>query len=278
MIQIINTLASAKKYLKDAEQVEANLDFLWNHYMIEPYWEAISQYAPFDHSFMKPKPIQNLSALHRQIEILDSMDFDSLVRKFEDIVSILPKDDEDPIFVAVYPLDDENHLVKERQNGVIGACVFGNILLTINPLANNFEQWIEYVFSHEYYHSVWGNYWFVKLQGEGLKNNLLEAIINEGEADYFALKLHPGLQPQWLSMDEQVIKQSWDALKHALNEQDRNQFDKFMFGNEEEYIPWTAGYKVGYYLVSKYMAKLELTDFNDLLTAVPEVIFNTTSL
>lgn len=35
-----------------------------------------------------------------------------------------------------------------------------------------------------------------------------------------------------------------------LDEQDRSKFDRLMFGDEEGAIPWTAGYKLGYYMVS----------------------------
>ncbi len=274
MIHLINTFDAAHTYLREAQQPNVNLDALWNNTLIEPYWNTISQYAPFDCSFMKPKPIRDLPALQRQLAILDKLDMAVLAEQFTRITEMLPKDDDDPIYVALYPLGNENSLVKERQNGVVGACVFGNIVLNINPLADDFASWIPYVFAHEYYHSVWGHHWFVKKQGAGLKNNLLEMIINEGEADYFATTLHPGINPQWLSSDEQVIKESWNALKNALDEQDQSRFDKYMFGSEEENIPWAAGYKVGYHCVSLYMTKLGSADFNALLNTVPDNIFS----
>ena len=39
-----------------------------------------------------------------------------------------------------------------------------------------------------------------------------------------------------------------------------------------------AGYKLGYYMVSNNMKKFKLSDFNDLLTAAPEVIYQNSSL
>lgn len=63
------------------------------------------------------------------------------------------------------------------------------------------------------------------------------------------------------------------ALKNTLDEQDRSKFDRLMFGDEEGAIPWMAGYKLGYYMVSNYMKKFNLSDFNDLLSASPEAIY-----
>ena len=107
----------------------------------------------------------------------------SLKNEFLKTGQDLPKADDDPLSIAIYPLDDENKSVKERQNGVLGACVFGNILIQVNPLAEDFLTWIPYVFAHEYHHSVWGNYWYV-LHG-GLEGNFLEYMINEGQGGCF---------------------------------------------------------------------------------------------
>lgn len=278
MIEIINTFDAAHQYLYDAQQSGVKIDELWDRHMIAPYWETISQYAPFDHSFMKPKPIRNITALEQQLRLLDALDFSRIIEEFERIMALLPKEDDDPIVVAFFPLDDDEQVVKEQQNGVVGACVFGNIILNINPLANDFEKWLPYVFAHEYYHSVWGNHWYMEKQGAGLKNTFLEALINEGEADYFATKVNPELQPKWLSVDDQLLMKSWNALKNSLDEQDRSKFDRLMFGDEEGAIPWTAGYKLGYYMVSNYMKKFNLSDFNDLLTTAPEAIYQNSPL
>jgi uncharacterized protein YjaZ len=69
------------------------------------------------------------------------------------------------LLVALYPICDDNKKVKKYQNGVLGTSVFGNILININPLAEDYYNWIFYVFAHEYHHCVWGNNWFSLRKG-----------------------------------------------------------------------------------------------------------------
>ncbi len=76
---------------------------------------------------------------------------------------------------------------------MVGACVFGNIIININPLAEDYQDWIPYVFAHEYHHSVWGYNWFVIKGGQGLEGSFLEYMLNEGQADAFAESLFPQL-------------------------------------------------------------------------------------
>lgn len=80
-------------------------------------------------------------------------------------------------------------------------------------------------------------------------------------------------------MDKRLLMKSWNTVKNPLDEQDRSKFDRLMLGDEEDSIPWTAGYTLGYYMVSNYMKKFNWSDFNDLLTAAaPETIYQNSSL
>ena len=64
-------------------------------------------------------------------------------------------------------------------------------------MVTGYENWIRYVFAHEYHHTVWGNYWFMLHRGE-LDNKFIDSLVIDGEADSFAMELYPTLQPQWL--------------------------------------------------------------------------------
>ena len=114
----------------------------------------IAVYAPFDQSFKQPHYINELEQLEKQLAILSKLDVSDLQTKFALATTALPSDDNDPMLVALYPLCDSNKIVKERQNGIVGASVFGNMVISINPLANDWETWIPFVFAHEYHHNI----------------------------------------------------------------------------------------------------------------------------
>ena len=266
-INIICPYENGMKYIEEMKYGR-NQDpqLIWDKYFIQPFWDQISQWAPFDQSFMKPARIEDLDTLEQQIKLLAKIDVDELKREFMKISRMLPKNDDDPILVAIYP--NTNAIVKERQNGVVGACVFGNILLNVNPLADLWEEWIPYVFAHEYHHSVWGHHWYV-VNG-GLEGNFMEYMLNEGQADAFAKSLYPELQPQWISaLTESEETELWNKMKPILFSTDRNEFDKYMFGNEENGLPWCVGYTFGNLIINRYLRSHPDISYSELITVHP---------
>lgn len=271
-IEIICPYENALKYIdemKNGDKKDPQL--LWETYLIQPYWDQISQWAPFDQSFMKPARIEDLTILEQQVNLLGKIDIDYLKSEFIRISRELPKHDDDPIIVAIYP--NTNALVKERQNGVVGACVFGNLIINVNPLADNWAQWVPYIFGHEYHHSVWGHYWYV--MNGGLEGNFLEYMVNEGQADTFAKSLFPDLQPQWLSALTRGEETAfWDKIKPILFSTDRNDFEKYMFGDEKSGLPWCIGYTLGNLMVNSYLSSHPRVSFTELITVHPKVILS----
>ena len=199
-------------------------------------------------------------------------DFLLIFSEFDRIVNTLQKEDDDPILIAFYPLDDENLIVKDYQNGIVGSCVFGNIVVNINPLAKDFEMWIPYVMAHEYHHSVWGHIWYVLIGNA--KGNLLEYLINEGQADAFAKSLYSSLEPKWLNtLSSEQENLLWEKYMPVLNGTDRTELEKYIFGDESLGLPWCAGYHFGYEIVKSYMKSNPDKNFNDLIETDPEVIY-----
>lgn len=212
---------------------------------------------------------EDLDTLEQQFRLLAQLNIEDLQREFERISRELPIQDDDPM--AIYPNTDA--LVKERQNGVVGACVFGNILINVNPLAENWEQWIPYVFAHEYHHSVWGHHWYV--MNGGLEGNFLEYMINEGQADAFAKSLFPHLHPQWLrSLTESEETDLWDKMKPILSSTDRHEFETYMFGDETTGLPWCTGYTFGHAAVTHYLELHPQVSLAELLAVHPKEILN----
>ena len=156
-LSIIKTYENICEYIEAVNNDKSNYLNLWEKYMIEPFWDKISEWAPFNVNYMKPKPIQNMDILKIQFEQLSKISIEDIQKEFQSICTMLPINDETSMVIALYPLCDNNTTIKERQNGVVGCCVFGNIVININPLADDFFQWIPFVFAHEYNHSAWGH-------------------------------------------------------------------------------------------------------------------------
>ena len=273
-VEIITTFKNAEKYLHALEHGNMDLQKAWNKYMIDPLWDEIAKWAPFDQSFRKPGCIKDLSALRKQLPLFSEICLEDLQCKFEEIMKSLPIEDDDPILVALYPLCNDNKMVKERQNGVLGDCVFGNIILKINPLADDYGQWIPYVFAHEYHHKAWGHYWFVLQGGQGVGRTLLDLLVNEGQADLFSESLFPDLKPQWnRSFDEEMEAKLWKRLKPVLNSTDLKVHQLYLFGNENEGIPWCMGYSFGRAIVANYLLNYPDITFSELIKITPKEIF-----
>jgi len=265
-IKILSAFENVKDYIKAVEKNNSNTIELWQKYMIEPYWAEISQWAPFNLDYMKPKPIQDIDALKIQYKKLLQLSIDNIRNEFNKIINSLPINDDTPMVIALYPLCDSNKIVKERQNGVSGCCVFGNIVLNINPLADNFIQWIPFVFAHEYNHSVWGYEKYVVQGGKNVEGTFLEYMITEGQADVFAEKLFPQLVPQWNRLDNVYSEKIfWDKIKPILLSKDRETHSKYMFGDEKEGLPWCIGYYFGRIIIEDYINKHKNISFKDLI-------------
>lgn len=265
-IKIIKVYENANKYIEEVEKNMGNPIELWDKYMIEPFWTEISQWSPFDLSYMKPKPIQNIEILKIQYEILSKLSIENILNEFINISNKLPLNDDFPMTVALYPLCDSNKIVKDRQNGVLGCCVFGNITININPLANDYINWIPFVFAHEYNHSAWGNEKYGVQGGKNMEGTFLEYMLTEGQADVFAERLFPELIPQWNRLKDKNSEEIlWEKIKPILFDKDRETHNKFMFGDEKEGLPWCIGYYFGRLIIEDYLRKNKNITFNELI-------------
>lgn len=272
-LEIISVYENLDGYLLEMEKANADYKALWEKYAIQPYWKKISQWAPFDMSDRKPKPIKDTSKLKQQIKLLKEMNLDAIKNKLISVVDALPNYDDDTIVIAIYPLDDENTTVKERQNGVQGVNVFGNILIQVNPFAKDFSEWIPYVFAHEYHHTVWGNYWHV-IHG-GCTGSFIEALLIDGQADLFAKSLNPTLNPTWISqISKEQEKELWNYHYSKLLYETNFDYIKYMFGNDELGIPWCAGYFFGYRIIESFRKLYPKVTIKDMLEMNPEKIFS----
>lgn len=271
-LEILAVYENLDNYILDMEKENSDCEMLWDQYAIQPYWEKISQWAPFDMSDRKPKPIKNISKLKQQLEVMKKIDLKEIKDKFMQIANTLPNYDDDTIVISIYPVDDDNLTVKEWQNGVWGVNVFGNIILNINPLAEDYLEWIPYVFAHEYHHTVWGNYWNV-IHG-GRTRRFIESILIDGEADAFAKSFNPSLNPKWISqISKEQERELWNKHYLKLLNETNVDYVKYMFGDTESGIPWCTGYFFGYRIIESFKKLYPLTSVKEMIEMSSEEIY-----
>lgn len=267
-VDVKNTYKEIRKYIERVKKGESP-EVCWEEEVIAVYWEKLCCYAPFDLSERKPNAITEIGVLEKQCELLEKLDTNELRMEFERVATILPNYDDDTITVAIFP--GNNTSVNDKQNGVVGTSLFGNMFIQVNPLIQGYEDWIKYVFAHEYHHTVWGNYWFMLHSGE-LENKFIDSLIIDGEADSFAMELYPKLRPQWLfGMSEDEIQCIWEDKYKAVAESTEVDYVSYMFGSVENEIPWCAGYAVGYMLVQNYLG-ITKKSVVEILEIKPEVM------
>lgn len=190
---------------------------------------------------------------------------------------MLPNYDDSPLLVVIFPCDTNNTTVNEKQNGVVGTSLFGNVLIQVNSLIEGYEAWIKYVFAHEYHHTIWGNYWFV-LHAGALSDEFINSLVIDGEADCFALELYPDLKPKWIfDMPIAEVQRLWEENYKEIATKSNVAYETYMFGNEKAGIPWCAGYAIGFHLVHNYLAACQKSVV-EILEMKPERILATATI
>jgi hypothetical protein len=238
--------------------------------MIDPFWSELSRWSPFPIDYMKPQPITDVETVKHIAKAFDRLNSSSLEIQFRRIADSLPlNNDEEPMTVAFYPS------ATDMPEGVVGSAAWGNIILTINPLTSSWRKWTLFVFAHEYHHNILGNYWYVQRRGDGLEGTLLETIINEGQADKFAMSLYPGMNPSWhTGIADEDTTGVWRILESVFYRQmSTEESAPYIFGSDTMEIPRNAGYYFGIRIVKGYMEKHPGITFDELLRTPHRAIF-----
>jgi uncharacterized protein YjaZ len=135
----------------------------------------------------------------------------------------------------------------EQMRGVSGVSLGGRIKIFVHPTIAGFAR-VEYTAAHEYHHEV------ARLRlPSGWSRDPLEAIVAEGKADAFAVRLFPRLSPPHtdpLTSDEK--QRVWRAFQQQLETPTESFRDDIMFGRAEGMPQW-AGYRLGFEMVNSYL-------------------------
>lgn len=245
----------------------------WEQEMVAPFWPRLSEFAPFPADYLKP-PAVGWEEAGGLTGLFETMDFDGLAAEFVRIAAALPKEDDDPMTVAFYPSDNR------MEEGVYGTGVWGNVVLNLNPRNPGATDWTPFVFAHEYHHNVLGFYWYCVKGGAETKGNLLEALVNEGEADLFAQSLYPDRSPSWhrgVKPEEEAAV--WRKFREALfTAGPTEEFAPYLFGDSGRGIPENAGYHFGCRMVRSYLERNPGLGFSRLIEVPHEEIFRGSDL
>ena len=98
-------------------------------------------------------------------------------------------------------------------------------------------------------------------------------MITEGQADLFAMSLYPKLKPKQNKLENENQKNKlWDKIKKVLDCRECEIHEKYMFGNEQEELPWCIGYYFGKDIVENYLNNHKEISFKELIN-IPNKCF-----
>ncbi|MCA0970662.1 DUF2268 domain-containing protein [Halobacillus litoralis] len=259
-LQVVSAYKYVEKYVEKAEKTEDHEErkVLWRELVMNevrdsclngPYFHLVQEYVL--------SPPQDLENLKDEIEALrDSGSEEVVLEALEKSAGALPGPD---TTVCLLPLGD---LELDVSGVTVGA---GTISIVHQPYTTH--QSIRQVVAHEYHHSAWTADSF-----NGEKMDLLDAIIFEGKAEYFADSLYgePLIEPGRVSEEE--VKKLWNRAKESLDTTDDREVREILYGGEDGF-PYGFGYVAGYRIVQEYVKSHPDTTMEELTRLNAESLY-----
>ncbi|MCL1801881.1 MAG: hypothetical protein FWG25_11070, partial [Promicromonosporaceae bacterium] len=84
-VKVVSAVPAVRAWLDASRHTPDRAKQLWESLVIEPYWNDLTKWAPFDQSFKKPKMITDTVALNQQLDLLDTYSINDLAETFNDI-------------------------------------------------------------------------------------------------------------------------------------------------------------------------------------------------
>ncbi len=150
----------------------------------------------------------------------------------------LPRDEKLVVFVS--PTTPIEHDDAKHYGGVSGVAQ-GNNSMSLFFLKDFSETSLRNTTAHEYHHTV--------ALDEPNRATMLDYIILEGKAEFFAHKLYP------VESSEAIAPLLDHTLEHVISElnAERLTMDDLFFGNYEKQIPSFVKYSLGYMIISDFV-------------------------
>ncbi|MBM3935381.1 MAG: hypothetical protein FJ319_14000 [SAR202 cluster bacterium] len=182
--------------------------------------------------------------------------------------------------VVLLPGDGQSRVLVNQMNGVLGFSMGSQAMALFLWPAEGWQRWLAYTIAHEYFHLVrnllfprsvtGGKLVFVKSKEA---ETLLDAMIVEGMADTFAMKVCPDIRPAWIDAirpdDEAYL---WPRIHRRLAVSNPGEVRRLLFGDNDRIPPWT-GYTLGYRMVQKYLQAYPETALGYLVTLPADQVY-----
>lgn len=163
----------------------------------------------------------------------------------------------DSVTIYVLPSNEDISQVIQGKEGVIGLTAGSRqIVLTIDPMVNNWQQMLAYTLTREYEHAYWTKTNFKAVK----QSTLLDWIVSEGMADSYAHLVYPDFVGAWTkAISGEIESKLWTRIKPELDNTNIAFQYNVMYGSKNEY-PYWGGYELGYHIVqSAWQKHPELT-------------------
>lgn len=257
-LQIVFPDQEIREYIRRARAGEGDLDTLYREIVLEPVQRELSARNSSIKIENYQQPIENLGELEQAIELLSAGNVAGIVndalKKSNDFIEGVDT------IVYIFPCNPEDSFTRDQMKGVRGVSGLncGTTILSVNPLAPDWQKTLSYVAAHEYHHVTWGI-----RHGHKFAGNVLEVLILEGRADSFANLVYPGLAMPWTSsLSKEKEREVWrNTVKDNLDNTD------LVFAKNLTQDEFWSGYAIGFHIVQAYIAnnpKVSLEEWTEL--------------
>ncbi|MCA0987391.1 DUF2268 domain-containing protein [Guptibacillus algicola] len=149
--------------------------------------------------------------------------------------------------IFVMPLNPENTFPVRKMEGVSAFTLSEDaILVQLDP--SFIEEALEYTIAHEYHHTIHME------KEQNASYTLLDSIVFEGKADYFARMLYPDKEVPWNEpIPERSLENVIDEVKQHASSTSATTYSEFLYGNPAKDIPVWSIYKLGYPIMKSYI-------------------------
>lgn len=251
-ISIIRGDAGLSSFVAAAESTDkAQYGLLFEEHVYRPFHQDCSgkgETSDWSEALLKDPPEDIDAFAHVLSEVEQSDAYVRIERAVNSAIGLMPIDHV-TVCVFSYPPDGQSaNFIRDVMGGVMGFSE-GPGIFWIQLLP--FDGWLDEIgpaVAHEYFHAA--NHPDVR----SAEPTLLDFLVNEGSADYFASLLYPDFIPEWtraLTQDQQAAV--WPIMQRELNTTDIGTIQKYMFGADE--IPFQAGYTIGFEIVTGYLSQ-----------------------
>ncbi|MBI4201926.1 MAG: hypothetical protein HY532_02265 [Chloroflexi bacterium] len=265
-ITVVPAYRVVKRFLKDVEGMptDAALDSLWGNLRTYMQHMLSASDAPFADLGQRMAVSQigdpSLADLAKGLDDIEAghpkeLVEDTLARCAE----ALPRPDLSAR-VLLLPGDGQSRVMVSQMHGAFGVSLGSSATLLFLWPSERWQQWLCYTIAHEYAHLVRNLLLPRRMTGGKLvyqktqePETLLDAMVAEGIADAFAMRLFPGMAPaSYSALEAETEAKVWPKVRRRLGVSDTSEIRRMLFGDNDRIPAWT-GHTIGHRMVQDYL-------------------------